>query len=70
MEYKHITKIAIFIIWIVFMMILASFIGTLLTVPSTIANICGVITIIVAIYITVWIFKQINKITKEDEESN
>lgn len=70
MEYKHITKIAIFIIWIVFMMILASFIGTLLTVPSTIANIGGVIMIIVAIYITVWIFKQINKITKKDEESN
>lgn len=70
MEYRHITKIAIFIIWIVFMMILASFIGTLLTVPSTIANICGVITIIVAIYITVWIFKQTNKITKENEKSN
>lgn len=70
MEYRHITKIAIFIIWIVFMMILASFIGTLLTVPSTIANICGVIAIIVAMYITVWIFKQINKITKEDEKSN
>ena len=52
------------------MMILASFIGTLLTVPSTIANIGGVIMIIVAIYITVWIFKQINKITKKDEESN
>ena len=70
MEYRHITKIAIFIIWIVFMMILVSFIGTLLTVPSTIANIGGVITIIVAIYITVWIFKQINKITKKDEKSN
>lgn len=70
MEYRHITKIAIFIVWIVFMMILASFIGTLLTAPSTIANIGGVITIIVAIYITVWIFKQTNKITKEDEKSN
>lgn len=70
MEYRYITKIAIFIIWIVLMMILASFIGTLLTVPSTIANIGGVIVIIVAIYVTVWIFKQINKITKEDEKSN
>ena len=70
MEYRHITKIAIFIIWIVFVMILASFIGALLTVPSTIANIGGVAVIIVAIYITVWIFKQINKITKKDEKSN
>lgn len=52
------------------MMILTSFIGTLLTIPSTIANISGVIIIIVAIYITVWIFKQTNKITKEDEKSN
>lgn len=70
MEYRYITKIAIFIIWTVLMMILASFIGTLLTVPSTIANIGGVIVIIVAIYITVWVFKQTNKITKENEKSN
>lgn len=70
MEYRHITKIAIFIIWIVFIMILASFIGALLTVPSTIANIGGVIAIIIVMYITVWVFKQINKITKEDEKSN
>lgn len=52
------------------MMILVSFIGTLLTAPSTIANIVGVVVIIVAIYLTVWIFKQTNKITKEDEKSN
>lgn len=70
MEYRYITKIAIIIIWIVFVMILASFIGALLTVPSTIANIGGVAVIIVAMYITVWVFKQINKITKKDEKSN
>lgn len=69
MGYKHITKIGLFIIWIVFLMITMSFIGTLLTVPSTIANIAGVLVIIAVLFISVWFFKQVHKI-KDNEESN
>lgn len=68
--YKHISKIALIIIWFVAMMILLSFVGTLLTVPSTFANVLGVIVIIILIFISAWFFKLINKIDKEEQSTN
>lgn len=67
--YKHISKIALLIIYFVILMIIASFVGTLLTVPSTIANILGVIVFILVIFSSVLYFKMISKIDKE-EQSN
>ena len=67
--YKHISKIALLIIYFVILMIIASFIGTLLTVPSTFANILGILVIILVIFGSVWYFKMISKIDKE-EQSN
>lgn len=64
--YKYISKIALIIIWFVAMMILLSSAGTLLTVPSTLANILGVMVIIALIFLSTWYFKIINKITKND----
>lgn len=66
MEYRHITKIALIIIYFVILMIIVSFIGTLLTVPSTFANILGVLVIILVIFGSVWYFKMISKIDKEE----
>lgn len=68
--YKHISKIALLIIYFVILMIIASFVGTLLTVPSTIANILGVLVIILVIFGSVWYFKLVNKIDKEDKSTN
>lgn len=68
--YKHISKIALIIIWFVAMMILLSFVGTLLTVPSTFANILGVIVIIILIFASAWFFKLVNKIDKEEQSTN
>lgn len=68
--YKHISKIALIIIWFVAMMILLSFVGTLLTVPSTFANILGVIVIIILIFASAWFFKLVNKIDKEEQSKN
>lgn len=68
--YKHISKIALIIIWFVAIMILLSFIGTLLTVPSTFANILGVIVIIALIFVSAWYFKLVNKIDKEEQSIN
>lgn len=65
--YKHVSKIALLIIYFVILMIMASFIGTLLTVPSTFANILGVLVIILVIFGSVWYFKMISKIDKEEE---
>lgn len=67
--YKHVSKIALLIIYFVILMIIASFIGTLLTVPSTFANILGILVIILVIFGSVWYFKMISKIDKE-EQSN
>lgn len=66
--YKHISKIALLIIYFVILMIIASFVGTLLTVPSTIANILGVLVIILVIFGSVWYFKMISKIDKEETQ--
>ena len=63
--YKHVSKIALIIIYFVILMIIASFIGTLLTVPSTFANILGVLVIILVIFGSVWYFKLVHKIDKE-----
>lgn len=68
--YKHVSKIALIIIYFVILMIIASFIGTLLTVPSTFANILGVLVIILVIFGSVWYFKIISKIDKEKQQSN
>lgn len=68
--YKHISKIALIIIWFVAMMILLSFVGTLLTVSSTFANILGVIVIIILIFASAWFFKLVNKIDKEEQSTN
>lgn len=68
--YKHVSKIALLIIYFVILMIIASFIGTLLTVPSTFANILGILVIILVIFGSVWYFKMISKIDKEEEQSN
>lgn len=68
--YKHISKIALLIIYFVILMIIASFVGTLLTVPSTIANILGILVIILVTFGSVWYFKLLNKIDKEDESTN
>lgn len=64
--YKHVSKIALIIIYFVILMIMASFIGTLLTIPSTFANILGVLVIILVIFGSVWYFKIISKIDKEE----
>ena len=46
-------------------------IGSLLSIPSTIANIAGVIVIILAIIFFSWTFKLINTIkSKNNEESH
>lgn len=66
--YKHISKIALLIIYFVILMIIASFVGTLLTVPSTIANILGVLVIILVIFGSVWYFKMISKIDREETQ--
>ena len=68
--YKHLYKVAFTIIWFVAMMILLSFVGTLLTVPSTFTNILGVIVIIVLIFTSAWFFKLINKLDKEEQSTN
>lgn len=68
--YKHVSKIALLIIYFVILMIIASFIGTLLTVPSTFANILGILVIILVIFGSVWYFKMISKIDKEEEQLN
>lgn len=68
--YKHISKIALIIIWFVAIMILLSSVGTLLTVPSTFANVLGVIVIIILIFISAWFFKLVNKIDKEEQSTN
>lgn len=68
--YKHISKIALLIIYFVILMIVASFIGTLLTVSSTLANILGVLVIILVIFGSVWYFKLIHKIDKEESNEN
>lgn len=68
--YKHVSKIALLIIYFVILMIIASFIGTLLTVPSTFANILGILVIILVIFGSVWYFKIISKINKEEQQSN
>lgn len=45
-------------------------IGSLLSIPSSIANIAGVIVIVLAIIFFSWTFKLINTIkSKNDEES-
>lgn len=68
--YRHISKIALLIIYFVILMIIASFVGTLLTVPSTFSNILGILVIILVIFGSVWYFKLIHKIDKEDENNN
>lgn len=68
-SYKHISKIILIIIWFVAMVILLSFVGTLLTVPSTLSNILGVIVLLALIFISFWYFKIINKITKDDKNT-
>lgn len=68
--YKHVTKIGMIIIYFVALMIIMSFIGTLLTVPSTLANILGVIVIILTIYGSVLYFKILKKLDKEESEIN
>lgn len=68
--YKHVSKIALIIIYFVILMIMASFIGTLLTVPSTFANILGILVIILVIFGSVWYFKMISKIDKKEEQLN
>lgn len=68
--YKHVTKIAMIIIYFVILMIILSFIGTLLTVPSTLANILGVIVIILTIYGSVLYFRILKKLDKEESEIN
>lgn len=68
--YKHLSKVALTIIWFVAIMILLSFVGTLLTVPSTFANILGVIVIIVLIFTSAWFFKLINKLDKKESTNN
>ena len=67
--YKHVSKLALIIIYFIILMVIVSFIGTLLTVPSTFANILGVLVIILVIFGSVWYFKIISKIDKE-EQSN
>ena len=67
--YKHVSKLALIIIYFIILMVIMSFIGTLLTVPSTFANILGVLVIILVIFGSVWYFKMISKIDKE-EQSN
>ena len=64
--YKHVSKIALIIIYFVILMIMASFIGTLLTVPSTFADILGILVIILVIFGSVWYLKIISKINKEE----
>lgn len=68
--YKYVTKIGMIIIYFVILMIILSFIGTLLTVPSTLANILGVIVIILTIYGSVLYFKILKKLDKEESEIN
>lgn len=67
--YKHVSKLALIIIYFIILMVIMSFIGTLLTVPSTFANILGILVIILVIFGSVWYFKMISKIDKE-EQSN
>lgn len=69
-DYKHVSKIALIIIYFVILMIVTSFIGTLLTVPSTFANILGILVIILVIFGSVWYFKLINKIDKQESNEN
>ena len=68
--YKHVTKIGMIIIYFVALMIILSFIGTLLTVPSTLANILGVIVIILTIYGSVLYVRILKKLDKEESEIN
>ena len=68
--YKHVSKLALIIIYFIILMVIMSFIGTLLTVPSTFANILGVLVIILVIFGSVWYFKMISKIDKEEEQLN
>lgn len=65
--YKHVSKLALIIIYFIILMVIMSFIGTLLTVPSTFANILGILVIILVIFGSVWYFKTISKIDKEEQ---
>lgn len=58
---KTIVKVIGFLLYLVFLMATASFVGTLLTMPSTIANILGIFIIIGIIFITYYIYKLVHK---------
>ena len=61
-----IIKVSLGFLYIVFLMIAASFIGTLLTVPSTIANIFGVILIVGIVIASYFIYIILNKTFKDE----
>ena len=63
-------KFCLYILWIAALMAVLTGIGSLLSIPSSIANITGVIVIILAIIFFSWTFKLINTIkSKNNEES-
>lgn len=63
---KPIYKIVYIFIYFILLMIFISLIGTLLTVPSTFANIMGVILIIFIILGSYFYFKPLNKNKNEE----
>lgn len=61
-------KFCLYILWIAALMVALTGIGSLLSIPSSIANLAGVLAIILAIIFFSWTFKLINTIKSKNNE--
>ena len=62
-------KFCLYILWIAALMAALTGIGSLLSIPSTIANLAGVLAIVLAIIFFSWTFKLINSIKSKNQKS-
>lgn len=62
-------KFCLYILWIAVLMGTLTGIGSLLSIPSTVANLAGVLAIALAIIFFSWTFKLINTIKSKNQKS-
>lgn len=62
-------KFCLYILWIAALMGTLTGIGSLLSMPSSIANLAGVLAIVLAIVFFSWTFKLINTIKSKNQKS-
>lgn len=63
-------KFCLYILWIAALMAALTGVGSLLSIPSSAANIIGVVVIILAILFFSWTFKLINTIKNKQNETD